>query len=179
MANQVNSFLSVLNRDLTDAEKKCFRRWISLGLSAELISGAYELTMLRCGKWSVAYMDKILLSWHEQGMRTLEEVRQGEGSGPKMSDQIAIRWSEIRKELATPEQLAQLDRLIDLHRMYDGILALQEDLQGQHHDAEVGCLDYRVIKALGAAYELQDYLADRIAREEALIGELPEGIEED
>lgn len=89
------------------------------------------------------------------------------------------KWSEIRRELASPEQLAQLDRLIDLHRLYKVVLDLQAELQAQHHDAEVGCLDYKVIKALGATYELQDYLAGRIAIEEALIGELPEGMEEE
>lgn len=174
-----DSFLRILNGELTDFEKKYFRRWHSLGLSAELVYGAYELTILRCGKWSIAYMDQILQHWHENGMRTLDEVSQGKGSGPKMSDQIAIRWAEIRKELAPPAQLAQLDRLLDMHRLYKGILALQEELQAQHHDAEIGCLDYKVIKALGATYELQDYLAGRIAQEEALIGELPESIAKD
>ena len=89
------------------------------------------------------------------------------------------KWSEIRKELASPEQLTQLDRLVNLHQLYQGVLELQEGLQAQYHDAEAGCLDYRVIKALAATYELQDYLAGRIAIEEALIGELPEGMEEE
>ena len=48
---------------------------------------------------------------------------------------------------------------------YDFIMALQEELAAQHHDAEIGCLDYKVVKALAATYELQDYLANRIARE--------------
>lgn len=30
---------------------------------------------------------------------------------------------------------------------------------------EIGCPDYKAVKALAAAYELQDYLANRIARE--------------
>lgn len=167
-----------LNRELTDKEKEYFRRWFSLGLSNELIAGAYEMTFVRTGGWNIAYMDKLLLSWHAKGMRTLEEVKKGAGSGPKRIDQIAIRWSEIRRELASPDQLAQLDRLIGLHRLYEGILDIQEELQAQHHDAEIGCLDYRVIKALAAAYELKDYLAGRIAIEEALIGELPEGMED-
>jgi len=54
---------------------------------------------------------------------------------------------------------------MDLSGLYDGITDLQRELAGQHHDAEIGCLDYRVIKALAATYELQDYLADRIAAE--------------
>ena len=52
---------------------------------------------------------------------------------------------------------------MDFAQLYDAIAELQEHLAGQHHDQEVGCLDYRVIKALAAAYELQDYLAMRLA----------------
>lgn len=52
---------------------------------------------------------------------------------------------------------------MDYSAGYDFITALQQELAGQHHDAEIGCLDYRVVKALGATYELQEYLANRIA----------------
>lgn len=53
---------------------------------------------------------------------------------------------------------------MDFEELYDAIVKLQGYLAGQHHDPEVGCLDYRVIKALAAAYELQDYLAMELAR---------------
>lgn len=52
---------------------------------------------------------------------------------------------------------------MDFAQLYDAIAELQEHLAGQHHDQEVGCLDYRVIKALAATYELQDYLVMRLA----------------
>ena len=55
---------------------------------------------------------------------------------------------------------------IDYDAAYDFIMALQEELAAQHHDAEIGCLDYKVVKALAATYELQDYLANRIAIEQ-------------
>lgn len=52
---------------------------------------------------------------------------------------------------------------MDFAKLYDAIAELQEHLAGQHHDREVGCLDDQVIKALVATYELQDYLAMRLA----------------
>lgn len=55
------------------------------------------------------------------------------------------------------------DKKVDLRAAYDVIQGLQERLVGELHDAEVGCLDYKAVKALGAAYELQDYLANAIA----------------
>lgn len=53
--------------------------------------------------------------------------------------------------------------MVDYRGGYDFIMSLQEELAAQHHDAEIGGLDYRVVKALAATYELQDYLANRIA----------------
>lgn len=85
----------------------------------------------------------------------------------KVSDN-SIKWSDVRKEMYAPEELIKADRLKELHRLYLGILELQEELSTQHHDAEIGCLDYKVIKALAATYELQDYLAGRIAQAESL-----------
>ena len=52
---------------------------------------------------------------------------------------------------------------VDLRAAYDVVLALQERLTNELHEAEVGRLDYKAVKALGAAYELQDYLAKAIA----------------
>ena len=54
---------------------------------------------------------------------------------------------------------------MNLNSLYDAIVELQNKLSTQHHDAEIGCLDYQVIKTLAATYELQDYLANRIASE--------------
>ena len=54
---------------------------------------------------------------------------------------------------------------MNLNSLYDAIVELQNELSTQHHDAELGCLDYQVIKTLAATYELQDYLTNRIARE--------------
>ena len=54
---------------------------------------------------------------------------------------------------------------MNLNSLYDAIVELQYELSEQYHDAEIGCLDYKTIKALAATYERQDYLANRIARE--------------
>ena len=67
--------------------------------------------------------------------------------------------------------------VVDYRACYDQVTKLQHDLAGQHHDAEIGCLDYRVVKALAATYELQDYLANRIAQAVA-VGELEPDPEE-
>lgn len=60
---------------------------------------------------------------------------------------------------------------IDYRAGYDFILELQAELM------ESGLSDYRVVKALAAAYELQDYLANRIASAVAA-GELEPELDE-
>jgi hypothetical protein len=47
---------------------------------------------------------------------------------------------------------------IDYRAGYDFIMALQQELRTGDRE------DYRVTKALAATYELQDYLANRIAK---------------
>ena len=54
---------------------------------------------------------------------------------------------------------------MELQMLYDAILHLQAELEENHDDAALGCPDYKAIKALAATYELQDYLASRIAAE--------------
>lgn len=54
-------------------------------------------------------------------------------------------------------------REFDYRAGYDFIMALQQELAAKQHD-EFGVLDYKAVKALSATYELQDYLANRIAQ---------------
>lgn len=54
--------------------------------------------------------------------------------------------------------------VVDYRAGYDFIMALQQELEAKHHDELFDTLDYKVVKALAATYELQDYLAARIAQ---------------
>ena len=57
--------------------------------------------------------------------------------------------------------------MIDFRYAYDIILELQEQLEQDHDDPELGHPDYRKILALAATYTLQDYLSNTIAELEA------------
>ena len=41
-----------------------------------LIEYAYEITVERTGKLAFGYLNKILASWHQNGIRTIEEAKQ-------------------------------------------------------------------------------------------------------
>lgn len=68
---------------------------------------------------------------------------------------------EAAMEYATESGMEPI--VIDYRAGYDFIMNLQNELTAKHHDAEMGRLDYKAVKALAATYELQDYLANRIA----------------
>ncbi len=81
MSNEgkVRGILGIYDRALTATEKKYINAWITeKNISTELIAEAYERTVSATGKLSWAYMNKILLSWQEQGLENIEKVRASE-----------------------------------------------------------------------------------------------------
>ena len=72
------NLLQIRGRTLTAAEERYAQSWMDMDLSEELIAMAYERTCLNTGGLNWAYMNKILQRWHEQGLRTAEDVRTGD-----------------------------------------------------------------------------------------------------
>ena len=86
----IKSILGIYNRALSTTERKYIKQWaVTPGLSADLISLAYDKTVERTGKLSCSYMNKILESWLESGYSTVDEVKAADEefykSGGKMS----------------------------------------------------------------------------------------------
>lgn len=67
--------LQIRGRSLTQAEERYAQSWLDLGFDEDAINMAYERTCLNTGGLNWAYMNKILLRWHDQGLHTGEEVR--------------------------------------------------------------------------------------------------------
>ena len=65
-------------RSLTAAEDRYAQSWLDMGFDEESISMAYERTCLNTGGLNWAYMNKILLRWHQAGLHTAEAVRGGD-----------------------------------------------------------------------------------------------------
>jgi len=79
--SKLMQLLQIRGRSLTAAEERYAQSWLDMGMEEELISMAYERTCLNTGGLNWAYMNKILQRWHEQGLRTAEEVRSGDRKG--------------------------------------------------------------------------------------------------
>lgn len=62
-------------RPAVEKERGYIASWVELGFSDELIRMAYENTVYHKGQMNWPYMNKILLSWHQAGWRTPEQVK--------------------------------------------------------------------------------------------------------
>ena len=67
--------LQIRGRNLTPAEERYARSWLEMGFEDAVISMAYERTCLNTGGLNWAYMNKILMRWQEQGLRSAESIQ--------------------------------------------------------------------------------------------------------
>jgi DnaD/phage-associated family protein len=72
------NILQIRGRNLTAGEEKYAQSWLDMGFEEEVISMAYERTCLNTGNFNWAYMNKILVRWHEAGLHTAEQVKNGD-----------------------------------------------------------------------------------------------------
>ena len=75
---KMKSILQIKGRHLTPAEERYATSWLDMGFDGESISMAYERTCLNTGGLNWAYLNKILLRWHEAGLHTAGEIRSGD-----------------------------------------------------------------------------------------------------
>lgn len=95
--------IQIRNRDLTAGEERYAQSWLEMGFDQEAYAMAYERTCLNTGGMNWAYMNKILIRWHQSGWHTAQQVRTGDTgpgkkSGPRQLD---------ADELAAIERLMQ------------------------------------------------------------------------
>ena len=79
------AYMRVLNlgdRAPVDAELKYLMEWMDWGFPPETVAMAYERTILRKQTLEWRYLNGILRRWHEQGLRTPEQVESGESKKP-------------------------------------------------------------------------------------------------
>lgn len=70
---KMKKLFGIEKRTLTTREKRFFEEW--QGYDYELIHYAYELTVDSTGNASMPYMNKIITSFAEQGIRSVEEAK--------------------------------------------------------------------------------------------------------
>ncbi|MBQ8765163.1 MAG: DnaD domain protein [Clostridia bacterium] len=70
-----------LDRELSQTELNYIARWVSeLSMSEAMIRTAYEKTVNNTGKISMPYMNTILKSWFEKGIKTVSQIQEKESA---------------------------------------------------------------------------------------------------
>lgn len=72
-----------LGRPFRAPEEEKLRAWLELGFGAKEIYFAFERCVMSTGELKWPYMDKIIRSWHSQGLHTLSRIQeQDQRPGP-------------------------------------------------------------------------------------------------
>lgn len=93
---RLQQILQIRGRALTQAEERYAAGWLAMGFDEEALTMAYEKTCLNTGALKWPYMNSILTRWHEAGLHSGEQVRQGDRKVPQGG----------RRELGTDEREA-------------------------------------------------------------------------
>ncbi len=72
----VKEAMKIENRDFTDTERRYVEQWLDWGFDPGAIALAYDKTVTNTRKFVPGYMNKILESWHGQGLHTLKEIQE-------------------------------------------------------------------------------------------------------
>ena len=76
---KIRGILGIYDRALSQTEKKYIKIWtVEKNIPVELVAEAYDRTVAATGKLSWAYMNKIILSWVDEGIKTVSEVEEKE-----------------------------------------------------------------------------------------------------
>lgn len=71
---KIRKLLGIGEREFVKTERTYIEKWIGLKISIELLTKAYEITLEKTGKVSLAYMAKVLDNWLSSGIKTTEDV---------------------------------------------------------------------------------------------------------
>lgn len=97
----------ITNRNPTEKQRKYLVAWVKeYGYSVDIIYCAYEESIDHTGRMSMPYMDKIIRSWHEKGVKTLADI---ENERAKWETEKKKRFSKDKKAEEKKEDDASYD----------------------------------------------------------------------
>lgn len=77
--HKIRSILGIYDRALSQTEKKYITQWTNQqNINPDLVSLAYDKTIENTGKLSWAYMNKILQSWNDEGIKNIDGVKRSD-----------------------------------------------------------------------------------------------------
>ncbi len=73
--HKLMELLQIRGRNLTPPEERYAQSWLDMGFEDAAISAAYDRTCVNTGGLNWSYMNKILQSWHQQGLHNLQDIQ--------------------------------------------------------------------------------------------------------
>ena len=70
--------LGIRGRKLAPSEERFLNHWLEMGFGSEAVLLAYDRTVAKKGELTWSYMNRILENWHEKGLHTVQEIREGD-----------------------------------------------------------------------------------------------------
>ncbi len=96
----VKDALDIQDRDFTDTERRYVEEWLNWGFLPEVLAVVYDKAVTNTGKRSLAYMNKILQTWHEKNLHTLQEIREkARPSRTRTESSTAVRSAEKPEDI--------------------------------------------------------------------------------
>jgi DnaD/phage-associated family protein len=105
MTEEVKRCLQIRDRALSASERKYIESWLELGYTPEIIEIAYDKTVLKTGRLAWSYMDSIITSWHQKGLRTAEDVLRKDVKGPPPQKAAPKKTAPAANGLADYERM--------------------------------------------------------------------------
>lgn len=104
---QIKKLLAI-QRELTPTERRYIGAWVEAGFDDEVISLAYDRTVTQTGAMKWPYMARILQSWQEKGLFTVEDIEAKDGRGSSRRGAPVSRDGGKR-----PVRTDDIDRLLN------------------------------------------------------------------
>lgn len=106
LAERIKAALGIRGRELTATERKYVYSWIEMGYDDTVLAVAYDRTVTNTGSLKWSYMNKIVTSWDQKGIRSLRDIEEkdrrtrrpmtaAEGESESMSNEELTRLRSI------------------------------------------------------------------------------------
>ncbi len=97
---KLKTAFGINDRSLTQREKEYISTWCdTLGMDIDTIRYAYEITVERTGKLAFGYLNKILHSWNEKGIRTVPQAKAESNPAKKTAVPQSAEKSEFDRRI--------------------------------------------------------------------------------
>ena len=97
--------LQIHDRAPSRTERSYIASWLDMGFGCDAIAEAYDRTVVATGARKWAYLNRILMSWHEKGLHTLEEIETGDPRAANKRRAAPAAPAAERDDLDRVEQL--------------------------------------------------------------------------